>query len=316
MKKIFSLLVAGVLTFAMSVSSFAAFPDMPAGEAGAVLQRAVDNGLISGFEDGTVQPDTPITRAQMATIMSRAMNATDAADLSKFVDVDADDWFFDAMSKAVAMEAFKGDDKSRLNPNNTITRQEAMIVLSRIFDMAPASASALNAFPDGGTVASWAIKEVSSVCAGGYLAGVSELRPLQPMTRLEFAQIMDKIVAQYIDADGEYTAVNGNVLVRAQNVKFTGVKNNVNVYTGDGVKGNIEFSDCDFNDVIIRGGTAVMNSGAYSRIRAIGTKTYIDLKVTPSKLMKVGADGKTGKIYGKPGKGVVKQPPVEIDMSM
>ena len=136
------------------------------------------------------------------------------------------------------------------------------------------------------------------------------------MTRLEFAQIMDKIVTQYIDADGEYTAVGGNVLVRAQNVKFTGVKNNVNVYTGDGVKGNIEFTDCDFNDVIIRGGTAVMNSGAYSRIRAIGTKTYIDLKVTPSKLMKVGADGKTGKIYGKPGKGVVKQPPVEIDMSM
>ena len=79
MKKIFSLLVAGVLTFAMSVSSFAAFPDMPAGEAGAVLQRAVDNGLISGFDDGTVRPDTPITRAQMATIMSRAMNATDVA---------------------------------------------------------------------------------------------------------------------------------------------------------------------------------------------------------------------------------------------
>lgn len=315
MKKIFSLLIAGVMTFAIGTSAFAAFPDMPAGEDGAILQRAVDNGLITGFEDGTVQPNKPITRAQMATIMSRAMNASELADLSKFTDVETDDWFYDAMSKAVAMEAFKGDDKSRLNPNSSISRQEAMIVLSRIFDMPQADASVLNAFPDGGTVASWASKEVSSVCAGGYLAGVSELRPNQPMTRLEFAQIMDKIVKQYIDADGEYTAVNGNVLVRAQNVKFTGVKG-ANLFTGDGVKGNIEFSDCDFDDVIIRGGTAVMNSGAYGRIRAIGTKTVIDLKITPAKLMKKGADGKTGKVYGKPGKGVVKQPAMQIEIDM
>lgn len=262
MKKIFSLLVAGVLTFAMSVSAFAAFPDMPAGEAGAVLQRAVDNGLISGFEDGTVQPNTPITRAQMATIMSRAMNATDLADLSAFVDVEADDWFFDAMSKAVAMEAFKGDDKSQLNPNSTITRQEAMIVLSRIFCMPAADANVLNSFPDANTVSSWATKEVSAVVAGGYLEGVSVLRAKEPMTRLEFAQIMDKIVKQYIDVDGEYTAVSGNVLVRAQNVKFVGVKGNYNIYLGDGVKGTVEFVDSSAKRIVARGGVFSCGSGS------------------------------------------------------
>lgn len=316
MKKIFSILTAAAMTFTMAASAFAAFPDMPAGEDGAVLQRAVDNGLISGFEDGTVQPNTPITRAQMATIMSRAMNATDVADLSVFVDVDADDWFYDAMGKAVAMEAFKGDDKSKLNPNNTITRQEAMIVLSRIFDMPQADASVLDVFPDGGTVASWALKEVSSVCAGGYLSDVKELRPLQPMTRLEFAQIMDKIVKQYIDADGEYTALSGNVLVRAQNVKFTGVKGNFNAYTGDGVNGSVEFTDCDFNNVIIRGGRAVMNSGAYSRIRAIGSNTIIDLKVSTKNLLKKDADGNVYSVYAKPGKGIITQPTLEINIDM
>lgn len=314
MRKIFSILVATVMVFAMSVSAFAAFPDMPAGEDGAVLQRAVDNGLIAGFEDGTVQPNTPITRAQMATIMSRAMNASETADLSKFVDVDADDWFYDAMSKAVAMEAFKGDDKSRLNPNNTITRQEGLIVLSRIFDMPDAAISTLDAFTDGGTVSVWALKEVSKVCGGGYLAGITELRPLQPMTRLEFAQLMDKIVKQYIDADGEYTSVNGNVLVRAQNVKFTGVKGNFNIYTGDGVDGVIELTDCDADNVIIRGGTAVLNSGAYRRIRAIGTETVLDFKVSPGNVLKADANGKKDKAYAKPGKGLIKQPAVPIGL--
>ena len=271
MKKIFSILVAATMTIAMAVSSYAAFPDMPAGEDGAVLQRAVDNGLISGFEDGTVQPNTPITRAQMATIMSRAMNATEVADVSTFVDVDADDWFFDAMSKAVAMGAFKGDDKSRLNPNNTISRQEALIVLSRIFDMEKANNyEVLNTFPDHNDVASWALKEVNSVVAGGYLAGETALRPFQPMTRLEFARIMDKIVKQYIDADGEYTAIDGNVLVRAQNVKFTGIKGKNNIYIGDGVKGRVEFVNSEANDIVIRGGVFAVDSSTYTRIRAIG----------------------------------------------
>ena len=212
------------------------------------------------------------------------------------------------MSKAVAMGAFKGDDKSRLNPNNTITRQEAMIVLSRIFDMSQTkNYDVLNTFPDCNDVASWALAEVNSVVAEGYLEGESGIRPFQPMTRLEFARIMDRIVSQYIDVDGEYAAVSGNVLVRAQNVKFTGIKG-VNIFVGDGVKGVVELTDCDADDVIIRGGTVVVNSGLYGRIRAIGNQTVIDLKVKSDKLLKKDASGKVEKIYAKPGKGIVKQP--------
>lgn len=314
MKKLVSILIAGAMLMLTCVSSMAAFTDMPEGNDGIVLQRAVDNGLIQGFEDGTVQPATPITRAQMATIMSRAMNASAMADLSAFSDVNSADWFYEAMSKAVAMEAFKGDDKSQLNPNNTITRQEAMIVLCRIFDMKESGDyTMLDAFPDSNDVASWALKEVNAVVSGGYLEGVSAIRPFQPMTRLEFAQIMDKIVNQYIDEDGEYTSVTGNVLVRAQNVKFTGVKC-ANIYTGDGVTGNIEFTDCDAKDVIIRGGIAVVNSGAYERIRAIGGNTKIQLKVSASSVLKTLADGKKGNVYAKPGKGIVSLPAEEIEI--
>ena len=316
MKKSVGILIAGMMVLFMSANCFAAFKDMPAGEDGAVLQKAVDNGLIQGFEDGTVQPNTPITRAQMATIMSRAMNATETADISAFTDVKPGDWHYDAMSKAVAMEAFKGDDKSRLNPDNTITRQEAMIVLCRIFDM-PISDdyTVLNSFSDADNVALWALNEVNAVVSGGYLAGAEAIRPFQPMTRLEFAQIMDKIVVQYIDADGEYTAVNGNVLVRAQNVKFTGVKG-ANIYTGDGVNGTVEFTDCDAEDVIIRGGTAVVNSGSYARIRAIGTNTAINLKASADSILKVRADGTMDTVYGKPGKGIVIQPAIPIKVEL
>ena len=83
MKKLTATIMIVAMLFLMSVNSFAAFTDMPQGEDGAVLQKAVDNGLIQGFEDNTVRPQTPITRAQMATIMSRAMKTVEKADKSK-----------------------------------------------------------------------------------------------------------------------------------------------------------------------------------------------------------------------------------------
>lgn len=299
------ILVLGVIML-MSVSAFAAFSDMPAGNDGEVLQKAVDNGLINGFEDGTIQPGTPITRAQMAAIMSRAMNAEEVADISAFADVKPEDWFYTDMAKAVQMDAFKGDTNSCLNPNNTITRQEAFIVLCRIFDVPDSDKNALSQFEDASQVASWAKVETRSIAAAGYLGDITQLRPLAPMTRLEFAQIMDKIVAAYIDEDGEYTTLpEGNVLVRAQNVSFKGVTTDDVIFIGDGVKEIVNFTDCVCERIVIRGKKTAINSGTYTWIRGIGRGTEVYLMKNPLELVKVFEDGTTGKFYAAPGKAVL-----------
>ena len=303
MKKISAIVLSLALILAMSVSSFAAFSDMPLGNDGEVLQKAVDNGLITGFEDGTIQPEAPITRAQMAAIMTRAMNAQSKADISAFVDVKEGDWYYDAMAKAVYMGAFKGDTNNCLNPNNTITRQEAFIVLCRIFDIQDIDKKALDVFNDAARVASWAKVETRSIAGGGYLGDSKELRPLDPMTRLEFAQIMDRIVNAYIDEDGEYTTLpDGNVLVRAKNVSFKNVNSDKIIYIGDGVENIVNFTDCVCERIVIRGKQVAINSGTYSWIRGIGQGTEIYLMKNPMELVKIFEDGTTGKFYAAPGK--------------
>ena len=272
MKKMILIVCALVTALAMSTSAMAAFSDMPGGTDGEVLQKAVDNGLITGFEDGTIQPATPITRAQMAAIMSRAMNAQKKADLAAFGDVNEGDWYFDAMSKAVAMGAFKGDTNNNLNPNNTITRQEALIVLSRIFDMPPAKTNALEGFADWESISSWAMKEVRRVVEAGYLTGITNIRPLDAMTRLEFAQIMDKIVGAYIDKSGEYASLpHENVLIRANGVILKDIKGAKNVYYGDGVEGDVTITDCEIGNLVVRGGKATVSGGELERVRAVGS---------------------------------------------
>ncbi len=310
MKKFIKLLSCiVVISMLLSISAFAAFSDMPDGEKGAVIERAVENGLLTGFEDGTVRPDEPITRAQMATIMSRALNATTEADLSAFGDVNEGDWYYSAMAKAVFMEAFKGDG-ANLNPNNNITRQEAMLVLSRIFDMPFSTMEVIDTFEDGNKVSVWAKNEVSRVITEGYIKTGGTLRPLDPMTRYEFAELIDSIVTTYIKEDGEYSAEDipeGNILIQANDVVLNGVKND-RIFISDGTAGKVTLKECEIQRIVVRGGQCVLESGKYSIARAIGAGSTVNI----INLFK--NNGMIEEVYGKPGKGTVFMPSASVDI--
>lgn len=306
MKKLLSVVMALCMVMLVSVSAFASFSDMPAGKDGEVLAKAVENGLIQGFEDGTIRPDETITRAQMAAIIVRATNAEKTEDISSFNDITADAWYYDVLSKAVSMGAFKGDDKKCLNPNSTITRQEAFIVFCRIFDLPDASISILSGAPDGDAVSTWAREEVGRVMAAGYIDTSEAIRPLAPMTRIEFARIMDKLVATFIDKEGEYTSLpEGNVMVRANNVSFKGVKTNSVLIIGDGVTTPVKFDECEIEKITFRGAKGIFNSGTYGLVRAVGNGTEIYIMKRPLELLKKYEDGSTGKFSAEPGKGVL-----------
>ena len=127
MKKILALIL--VCLMSVSTVAFAAdFSDVEGHWAINAISNAAENGLITGSE-GRFYPDDNMTRAEMATIVVRAFGATEDADISEFTDVLPTDWFYASMSKAVAMGAFNGSD-GKLNPENSITRQEAFVVLS------------------------------------------------------------------------------------------------------------------------------------------------------------------------------------------
>lgn len=310
MKKFIKLLSCiVVIAMLLSISAFAAFSDMPEGEKGAVIDRAVKNGLLTGFEDGTVRPDAPITRAQMATIMTRALNATTEADISAFGDVNVNDWYYSAMAKAVFMEAFKGDG-ANLNPNNNITRQEAMLVLSRIFDMPFTTMEVTTSYEDGKDISVWAKNEVSRVITEGYLEKGGKLRPLDPMTRYEFAELIDNIVTTYITEDGEYSAKDipaGNVLIQANNVTLNGL-NNDRIFISDGVTGKVTLKDCNTKRLVVRGGQCDLASGKYGVARAIGAGSSVNI----INLFKNG--GIIEEVYGKPGKGTVFMPSITVEI--
>lgn len=311
MKYLFKTIAAVMMSAFLCVNAFAAeFTDMPEGDNGVVITKAVENGLLTGFEDGTVRPDAEITRAQMAAIMVRALGAEKTADISGFSDVTEDKWYYSDMAKAVFMEAFKGDGE-KLNPENGITRQEAFIVLSRIFYLPEEDSSVLDKFSDGASVSEWAKAEVSKIVGGGYVDG-SELRPLDKMTRLEFATVMDKLVSVYVTEETEFTAENlpaGNILVKVNNVKFKDAEITANVFVGDGVAETTTFENCSTKRVIVRGGNCTVDGGKHHHMNAIGDKTSLSLVNSP----KPDEEG-IKCFFATPGKGTVRISLGVVDM--
>ena len=71
------------------------------------VEAAARVGLVQGFDNGTFQPDTNITRAQACVIVNRALNRTPnaerllpVAEMITWPDCTADDWFYADMQEA------------------------------------------------------------------------------------------------------------------------------------------------------------------------------------------------------------------------
>ena len=201
------------------------------------MTAAVDNGLLGGVDGEHIAPQGVLTRAQMAAIINRAFGAEKTASLTGYTDVAANAWYATDMAKAVQMGTFSGTGNGLLEPDRAITREEAFSVLARAFALEAGDDSSLASFSDGAQVSSWAKGSVSAMVAAGYVNGSdgNRLNPQQTITRAEFAAVMSKIVAQYIDADSTLNRsleIDGNVIVRG-NVDLSGYTINGDVIIAD-----------------------------------------------------------------------------------
>ena len=306
MKKLVLKTLAFISIFAAvsATVAYADFSDMPEDQiARTALETAVENKLLTGYETGEIKPYNNIKRAEMAAIIVRAFGAESNADISNFADMNQSQWYYDVMSKSVAMGVFQGDG-TNLNPESNITYQEAFAVLARVFDMQTnydvellkyrlnliserptEKFTVLNNFADGTAVAEWAKPTTTAILEGGYWNPAdSMIRPTEPITRVNFALLMNNIVTTYINEPGTYDSLpQGNVLVRSNNVVINSFDcSTANIFVGDGVKGVTTLGDgVNVDKLVVRGGNTSLN-GTYNLVRIIGHNCITDISKGPT----------------------------------
>lgn len=235
-KKTLALVLAGTMllpsgAFAADLSRFNDFPNDWSSNA---LEKAVDHGLLNG-SNGKIDGQGLLTRAQMAAIVSRAFGATKSASLKDYRDMLPDAWYYNDMSRAVQMKAFQGAD-GLLHPDDSITREEAFVVLARAFALTDGRSASLSDFSDNGAVSSWASGSLSALVENGYVNGANgRLNPKNNITRAEFAKIITDMAASYADSSSiANQTVDGNLIVRADGASLSGVTVNGDLIIADG----------------------------------------------------------------------------------
>lgn len=241
----------------LSTNAFAAVPsdfsDFPTDWSAPAMTHAVQNGLLNG-SDGKILPKGLLTRAQMATMVNRAFASSAKASLTSFTDMVPGVWHYDEMAKAVRMGVFQGAN-GKLSPNDPITREQAFAVLARAFGLADGSAAALNKFSDGAQVSSWARGAVAALVEQGYVSGADgALNPQSYITRAEFAQVMDALVAAYGDQDLKDQTVEGNLILRSNNT-LENVTVKGDLILADGVSAASLKNVTVTGRLVVRGGT-------------------------------------------------------------
>ncbi len=94
------------------------------------IETLASRGIINGKTENSFVPNGTMTRAEFATIIVRGLGLP-IKDSAVFTDVAPEDWYFTYVNTAYAYGIIKGVSENEFNPNGTITRSEAAVMVAR-----------------------------------------------------------------------------------------------------------------------------------------------------------------------------------------
>ncbi|MEO0768272.1 MAG: S-layer homology domain-containing protein [Cyanobacteria bacterium J06649_4] len=168
--------------------------------------------LISGYQDGSFRPDQPVTRAQIANIVSRTFDLTADKENLEFSDVAGDYWAKESIGEAVRGGFMTGFPDDTFAPNEPVTRTQSLttLVTGLGIEVPTNTQAALSRYTDANTIPNWATEKVAAATAGSLVVNYpeqAELNPTAPTTRAELsAMIYQALVREGIveDVESEY----------------------------------------------------------------------------------------------------------------
>lgn len=145
-------------------------------------------GVISGYPDGTFRPDEKVTRAQAAMMIGRALNLDGTKRSQTFSDVRAAHQASGYIASAAEAGIIKGYPDGTFRPDDTVTRGQMAIFLSRAFQL---TKEAVVPFTDV-SPAMASFPYIKRLIAANLTQGYSDhtFRPEQKLTRAQFSAFL------------------------------------------------------------------------------------------------------------------------------
>lgn len=94
-------------------------------------------GIVSGYEDGNFRPDASITRAEMASMIAKALESSIVANITTgFADNEhIPNWAKGAVEAIHKLSIVSGRGGNKFVPNGTATRAEGVVMLLTMLEV-------------------------------------------------------------------------------------------------------------------------------------------------------------------------------------
>lgn len=161
---------------------------------GPQLNRDDHVAYIMGYPDGTVQPEGEITRAEACTIFFRLLTDSSRdyyfSKTNDYTDVNAGDWFNNAISTLSNAGIVTGYNDGTFRPNQPITRGEMAKIIANFANLSKGGKS----FTD--LSGHWSKTYVELAAGNGWIAGYPDgsFRPDQKITRAETVTMINRVL--------------------------------------------------------------------------------------------------------------------------
>ena len=168
----------------------------------AAIEALAARGVINGMTETAFAPESTMTRAQYAAIVTRALGL-DQASGKNFSDVARSAWYYSAVQTASAYGIVNGVTADSFQPEQTISRQEAAVMTARAAKLCGLDTAlddgyvqdVLSQFGDYTTAAAWARGDLAYCYESGILSQQElNIEPARPIKRCEVAQMVWNLI--------------------------------------------------------------------------------------------------------------------------
>jgi hypothetical protein len=195
-RSIFAVALSCAMVLALAFpASGASYNDTSGHWAEGTIDTWAARSLIAGYPGGVFNPNSYITRAEVAAILSR-FGLTPLRTEKNFTDNEPGSWYEEGVKKASATGLIDGYPDGTFLPNANITRREAFVIAAKCLPKTDVS-SAVITFTDRDSIPEWASEYAKILLINNMLGGYPDgtVRGERNITRAEFVTLFSFLLS-------------------------------------------------------------------------------------------------------------------------
>lgn len=174
------------------------YNDLPNDLSAQAILNMSSRGILKGTAPGKFEPNVPISRAMVTTVLMRISKDKTIDNSITFTDVNSNEWYAEGVKWAATHGIVKGYVDGSFKPNALVTRQELAVIIDRFLKERGIQMEENQelTYNDIDALQDWSKESVIRMAKAGLVKGLdaNNYNANSEFTRAELAVLLDKII--------------------------------------------------------------------------------------------------------------------------